>query len=335
MIKIDKTLSVICASLFVITGLIALFLFNIEQKAFSAETFKQTFKAQGLYESVPSLLTSALKIANDPSDSLATLNQDQMELFIRSLLPPNEMEAFTNSVFDSAFDYINGKTDSISISMLPFKQNMTGDAGVKAFQQILTTQPACTAEQILNMSIGVLLSNQTMILCNPPKETLDLMAPLIASQLQSVSLGIPNELTLFTADQADSTHGFRPSLNRIRAIMKLSPVLPLFFLFILTLMKIRDLDEWLRWWGIPFIILGAFGTFLAIIGAPITRILIDTVISHGNSDLPTILINVFRDMTGALTRQILKPVMIEGLIFLSLGSGMYGTDLYLKKKGYV
>ena len=81
--------------------------------------------------------------------------------------------------------------------------------------------------------------------------------------------------------------------------------------------------------------MGALGFLIALIGAPIIRLVMNTLISQGDSEMPVTLLNSMQGLVGALARQILKPVVIEGLIFLLLGSGMYGFDVYLKKKGYV
>jgi len=55
-----KIIAGICAVLFVISGVIALFAFNIESKAFNSATYKQAFENQNLYERMPEILANAL-----------------------------------------------------------------------------------------------------------------------------------------------------------------------------------------------------------------------------------------------------------------------------------
>ena len=57
---IKKILATICAILFVITAVIALFLFNFDQKAFSAETYQKAFAREDFYNKLPSVLADAM-----------------------------------------------------------------------------------------------------------------------------------------------------------------------------------------------------------------------------------------------------------------------------------
>jgi len=50
---LGKFIAGICAVLFIITGVMALVLFNIERKAFSSTTYKQAFENQNLYARMP------------------------------------------------------------------------------------------------------------------------------------------------------------------------------------------------------------------------------------------------------------------------------------------
>jgi hypothetical protein len=323
--EIGKVIAGICAFFFVLSGAGALLLFNIERKAFSSETYKQAFKEQGLYAQAPSLIANLMiESANEPGKAtvLSTvLNKDELAFVISSLLPPAEIEAMTNGALDSTFAFISGETDSVVISLLPIKQNMAGEGGLRALTQILQTQPDCTMEQLLQMGAGLLSPNSGLMMCNPPQEVLQMVMPLIESQLQFMTSGIPNELTLITAGRADSSN-FRVRLDRIRTVMKLTFLLPLFLLLALTLFAVRSLNDWLKWWGIPFFITGLLTILLALIGAPLIRFFMETAILQGNANTPIVLLDTMQSVSGSLARQILKPVAIQGLVLAVLGAGM-------------
>ena len=113
--QIGNFIATICAGLFVISGLIAITLFNIDQKAFAPETYKIAFKEQGLYAAAPTIFTdmiyASVEDSNNASVLLTLLNKDQMGFVISSLLPPNELETLMDGVFDSFFNFLNGETD--------------------------------------------------------------------------------------------------------------------------------------------------------------------------------------------------------------------------------
>ena len=53
---------------------------------------------------------------------------------------------------------------------------------------------ACTAEQLLQLGLGLLGGD--IKLCNPPEELTGLATPLIESQLQVMAVAIPDQVTL-------------------------------------------------------------------------------------------------------------------------------------------
>lgn len=328
-----KVLAGICAVLFVISAVAAITFFNIEQKAFTSETYKTAFKEQGLYENAPAifadiLMTSATE-QGQMSVLLSVLNRDELELVISSLLPPEQLEALIGETFDSFFAYINRDADSVTVNLLPIKRNLVGQGGVRAFTQVMLAQPDCTLEQALSiLSGGFSLENG---LCNPPQEVLAAITPLIETQLQLMTLNFPDKLTLAGGRQAGLSD-FRTQLGRVRAIMQLTPAIPLVLLLVITIFAVRSLSEWLRWWGWPLIITGVLSALLAFIGTPIVRLFMETVILRGNADMPPVFLDMMRGVLGSLTRLILRPIAFEGIILALIGIGMVVAAYFLSRK---
>ena len=328
-----KILAVSCAVLFVISGVLALTLFNVEQKAFTAKTYKQAFSEQGLYEKMPAVLAGAMttSIAENPNADpyLKALTQPDWERTIAALLPPDELKTLTDDALDSVFDYVNGKTDSASVSLLPFKRRMAGESGVEAVKQVLAAQPACTAAQLTQMGLN-LISGGEMILCNPPAEMVDLFSPMIETQLQVMTIAIPDEVTLIKGNQAGTPNDPRRRLGQLRAGIKLTPILPLLFLFGLTMFAVRSLSDWLKWWGVPFLITGALSALLAVIGSPLAGGFIGQALSSGS--LPPALLSLTQETVGAAARQVLSPVVTQGLILAAAGLAMAVIGFLLARR---
>ncbi|MBK9927367.1 MAG: hypothetical protein IPP66_19025 [Anaerolineales bacterium] len=319
--EIGKIVAGICAFFFVLSGVLTLLLFNIEQKAFSSETYKQSFKELGLYAQTPSLIANLI---TDPANGsmpamMSLLNKNELAFVISSILPPAEIETMTNNTLDSTFDFINGKSDSVSISLLPFKQSMAGEGGMSAFLQILQAQPACTPEQIIQMGLGLLSANTDLKICNPPQEVLQLVMPVIQEQIQQISQSIPETLTLVSSDQVEASN-FRTRLDRIRTGIKLSFLLPLFLLIAIILFAVRSLQDWLKWWGIPFLATGIFTLILAFIGVPLVRFVIKNIFLENK--LQAGISEIVQNVIDSVARQILVPVAIEGAFLAFIGAGM-------------
>lgn len=330
--QIGSFLAAISAGLFIVSGLLAMILFNIDQKAFSPATYKAAFKEQGLYAAAPTIFTDMIysyaENSGNASMLLSLLNKDQMNYVISSLLPPSELEVLMDGVFDSFFSFLNGETDSISIPLVSIKQHIVSEGGVQAFRQILLRQPECTPDQILQMGLGFLSSNATLMMCKPPDEVMDLVTPLIQTQLQVVASNFPDQLTLEGSDQAGLIE-FRARLTRVRAVMRITPVIPLFFLLAIVIFAVRSFQGWMNWWGIPLLVTGVLGAFLGLVGAPVIRFFMETFILQGNSNMPAIFLDMMRNVVGSIASLILGPIAIEGIILALIGAGMVAVVMFL------
>jgi hypothetical protein len=156
---------------------------------------------------------------------------------------------------------------------------------------------------------------------------------LINAQLQSMTVTIPNEVTLIADARANNTNDPRIKLNRARALMKVSPFFPLFFLFGLSVFAIRSLMDWLKWWGYPFLIIGAISSLLAYVGAPIFSWVVQRILQKQVAGfLPPVIFSAMLETVSAVASQILKPVVSEGLVLAILGLGMIVTAVLDKTR---
>jgi len=320
---LGKFIAGICAILFIITGVMALLLFNIERKAFTSITYKQAFENQNLYARMPSILantlsTTILQNQNTPT-FIKTLTLTDWEAAISSMLPPEELKAITDDALDSIFDYINRKTDSVTISVIPLKSHFIGVSGVEVVKQVLRVQPACTAEQLQAIAFGF-LSGGDIILCSPPEDVLTLLTPIIESQIQIMTVAIPDEVTLISSVLSGTPNDPRLKLNYVRLLMLISPLLPAAFLLGITIFAIRSLKEWLTWWGWPIFITGAGGLLLAMLGSPLIGFVVSRFMQiQGTGLIPPSLMAAMQETASSVTREILKPVTLEGLILALIG----------------
>ena len=332
---LGQFLAAICMVLFIITTVAALLLLNVEAKAFSSATYKQAFEEQRLYERMPSVLATALTTGMGPTISavpfLQSLTIEDWQATISVLLPPEELKAVSNNALDSTFEYLNGRTNSAAISLVPVKTQLAGPSGMNVVLQILSLQPACTAEQLTQMALG-LLGGQ-IALCNPPPEAIGLMTPFLQSQLQTMTTIIPNEVTFIPGTLSGTPNDPRLRLNRIRTFIKFSPLLPALFLFGITIFTVRSLVDWLGWWGWSFTIAGVSTVLIGLIGAPLVGWLLQLFIQNQATALiPPAFLSSIAETTSAVARQMLVPVMIQGALLGVLGLGMAILAMFLPRR---
>ncbi len=325
---LKKSTAVFFAILFVLAAVIAILLFNFDRRAFTAETYQQAFAREDFYNKIPSLLAQSVTSGTDPSQQplgMQGLTQETWDDFFRALLPPELLKPIGDNVLASTFAYLNLETDSIQIDLSPVKASMLGETGTQAALVLIRSLPACTIDQAALIMFGMFSGNQIQ-LCNPPEDVLPMLMPLIQGQMQTAASLIPDELTLFTAPLQNDP---RQRLQAVRFMMRLSPLLPIFFLLALTVLCVRSLNDWLKWWGIPTLIAGLLTFIMGLLGAPVFGRLIAFVLSSRLPNyLPEFLSTFSGDLATAMVRALLVPVIWQGLILSMIGVLMTAS-LYL------
>jgi hypothetical protein len=320
--ELEKTLAALAAVLFIVVGVLSLLFFNIERKAFSSATYKQAFEEQRLYERMPVLLAAALQtsISQNPNafPFLKELSVEDWQTTIASLLPPEELRAVADGTLDSTFDYINSRSDTVVISLLPIKARLTGPEGVTVIKSFLQTQPACTIEQLTQMGLGFLGGD--IALCNPPPEALGLFEPLIQSQLQTLTTVFPNEVTLISGTVGGTGNDPRLQLHMVRSAIRFSPFFAFLLLLAVAVFAVRSVRDFFVWLGWPLFITGTFAGIIGLVGAPAVGLLLQFLFeTQGLVFLPPLLASSIGQTAGAVASQILIPVSIQGFVMGFVG----------------
>ena len=332
---LGQFLAALCAILFIISTIIVLLVVNIEAKAFSSATYKQAFADQRLYERMPSILASALISTMGESINavpfLRALTVEDWQNTISVVLPPEELRATADQALDATFDYLNGHTNSAAISLVPVKTQLAGPAGMDLVLQILSLQPACTAEQLLQIAAGLL--GGEIALCNPPPEAVGLMTPFLQSQIQTMTNIVPNEVTIIPGTLSGTPNDPRLRLNTIRSTITFTPLLPLLLLFGVTIFAVRSLADWLTWWGWPFTIAGVSSVIIGLVGSPIVGWILQLFIQNqGTILIPPVLISSIAETTSAVAHEMLVPVLVQGAILGFIGLGMVLLAMFVPKR---
>jgi len=330
---LKKSIAIFCAIFFVITAVIALFFFNFDRRAFTAETYQKAFAREDFYNKLPGIMADVmLSSSTDQSQFpvvMRGMSREAWEAFFRTLLPPEALKAMGDDTLNSTFAYITMQTDSAQIDLAPLKTSMVGEKSVQAILSLLDTQPQCTFEQIAQMTVG-LFSGGQIEFCNPPAELYPALTPIIQSQMQFTAAAIPDQVTIITAPLENDP---RQRLKAARFFMRLSPLLPLAFLLGLTLFAVRSLKSWLTWWGIPFAITGFIAFVMSLIGAPVFGAVFQRMLVNRMSIyLPTILLDYGSDLASAMVKALLNPILWQGLLLAMLGLGMAMAGYFVKEQ---
>lgn len=265
-----------------------------------------------------------------PPEYLNSLSAENWETVLGALLPPEMLRALTEDALTSIFAYLDGEADSATLSMVEFKAHVSGPAGTQAIMEMMRAQPPCTLEQIGEMTLSGLSGETKLIFCNPSDEILVVMQPLIQSGLQTAAAGIPDTATLIRPDAQNLDDPLR-ALRALRAILRFSPLIPLGFLFFITLIAVRDARSWLRWWGIPILLGGLLGFAIASVVGPLADW---AFTNYAAPRLPPILPESMREFARGLVSSVLaglsKPIAIQSAILGVIGIAMLVTPRLIR-----
>jgi hypothetical protein len=257
------------------------------------------------------------------------MSQEAWEGYFRAMLPQETLKTLGDETLNSIFAYLNMQTDSVQISLAPFKASMVSDTGVQAVFALLNTQPDCTLEQIAQATMN-LFNNGEIQFCNPPAELIPLLTPMIQGQMQAATLAIPDQLTLLSAPPQNDP---RQKLQTIRMVMRLSPILPLVFLLLMTIFTVNSLKSWLNWWGVPLFITGGLTSFTGLVGASVFgTVFQELLVSRIPSFLPALLLDSANALATAMLQALFIPVFWQGLGIAFIGFGLAVGGYFIKGK---
>ena len=125
------------------------------------------------------------------------------------------------------------------------------------------------------------------------------------------------------------------AIRLARLIMRFSPVLPLLCLILITLLVVRTVKDWLRWWGIPIFFSGLFSVGLAITATVFfDQAWAALVANHLPYFLPLEFVNLAHDVVQAILHPVVVGITVVGIIMLVLGLGMWIGSVFNKSRNH-
>jgi hypothetical protein len=331
--NLRKSIAAFCAISFIATAVIAIFLFNLDRRAFTAETYQRAFAREDFYNKLPSVMAEAVTASTADQSQFPVImrgmGRDAWEAFFRTLLPAETLRVMGDGAMNSMIAYLTMETNTAQLNLAPLKASLAGEAGTQAVFSLLGTLPACDLFQIGQMTLN-LFSGGKIELCNPPADLQPILIPVIQGQMQFMSAAIPDQVVIASAPPQNDP---RQRLETARLLMRISPLLPLAFLLGILIFGVRSLKGWLNWWGIPLAITGGLAFVMALLGGPIIgRILQGVLAAQMPNYLPVLLLDYTGDLASAMVQTLLSPVIWQGLILSFLGAGMVGAGYFLRLK---
>ncbi len=273
-------------------------------------------------------------------DFINNLSTRDWQALITLLLPPDESRTMVEGMLDQVFATVNGETDTARLSLAVVKAHLIGQPGADLVQLLLKAQPPCTEEQLAQIHAEAASESEEAVVCNPPPQDLALLTDQLTSKLASASAQIPDDVViikpasdLVATGEASPGNDPLETLNKVRVAIRFTPLIPIILLMLVSLLVIRSLKSWLRWWGIPFLITGLV---VAVIGLSILPLLnlawVNLVLPRFPAMLPASLAEFAHSLMNSIGRAGTTPMVIQAAILGFIGLAATIGSIFVDRK---
>lgn len=260
---------------------------------------------------------------------LNNLSHEDRQTLIRTLLPPDLMQSMTDEALDQVFAYLHGETDTAGVSLVRFRERLTGETGREVIELLVAAQPLCDEEQLEALAANLSGGEGEMDLCRPPQDRHETLLSEMQTKLSSVVADLPDEAVILKPPSeivAAAPEGDPLGLDPVSALrylllgIRFSPLLPLGILVLVAVFGVRSRKGWLRWWGIPMLIAGliAFG-FGVVPLLGLDWIWVNQVEARIPSYASPGMAEVARGLLESLVRQMSITLMLESAALCLVG----------------
>lgn len=272
---------------------------------------------------------------------IQNLTAANWQTILTILLPLDDLQTMTEITLDQVFAYLNGETDTVTVPLDKLKERLTGPAGAELIMQLINSQPPCNVQELSQMIFETGSGGMALVLCKPPEVLLTILTPLFPDLLNAVATKIPDKAIIIKPPSSGALppgtgpFGSDPitTIRTVRLNMRLSPLLPLAILLFVTLLAVRTLKSWMRWWGIPIFVSGTIALVLGIsvlptINAAWTMFIIPRIPPF----IPADIAGIGQELVRSIVITITKGIVLQAIILLAIGLAAWIGSTFIKTK---
>lgn len=344
----------IFAILFIISSIGVLYSYFPTRKLLKPDFYQGALEKVDIYQRLPEAIAGRLAAYLSPGAdqsetrvAIMIFDQADWEALLVKIIDPSWLKTQSESILEQFIYLLLSSPDPVNtpleISVEEIKQRLAGAEGAAAVDQIIEAQPPCSLDQLLGLvQTGLGMESQLdSLLCRPPEFVLSELDPMVETFLSTATSQVPDKVRFYLPQSAlgesnpeslpISTPELLPEpiriLRQANRLISWSPLLPLFFLLVLTVIVVRSPRDFFAWWGGTLFSAGLVSLCLLLIMVPAAKFAFNTYLptALGNlSNLPEFLVEIglidlYQELASHLLRSIVIPasaISAAGFIFL-------------------
>ena len=362
---IIKGIAIFLAVLAVITGSVSMLLLNSVNKLTDISVYKQAFLSSQLYQKLPGLLSEetatylqsdackedtqrcALVITNPLVNVFINSTPEARKSLAETVLEPEYLQRHLEKSLDDFFESSNTQSGQITL-VLPLegiKEKLQGDGAFEAANNLIRAQETCTYEQMRDLGLDIINQIHTRTLKVPYCHVPEFLFTI--SPIQNVIHEAYNNLIIYVPSQykytVTITEGSRESAiaqyvlgsktgaleNKTTQFLLAS--LPVLLLTVASIMAIRTIKSFLKWWGIPMLVTGLLGLLATLaINQSMTLLVLPQLYLSMMRETSTGFQMLAGDIIWEVVNQIMNPIILQSGILAATGLVMTISAVFLK-----
>ncbi len=323
---LNKIVAVLLVVLFVFFSLAVIMTWSVGDGVLNADAYVEALSEAGSFQVPYELIregripgVGGLLLKEGP---LSIVSGADLELVARELAPPTwlrtQLEGALRDFFALVKESEGNELPGMVISLSEVKARALGEPGDRALALVVENLQVCApGETSLDL-------NRDVPLCVPAGMELNSFLGQLKGLLAPLVNRVPDTYTVsWQPEQQDVIRDLRraaQTVERLRFVMLLLVALNLALLGLIWVLAVRSPAEWLRWTGVPLLLLGLATLTLALLIPSLVSLGLDSTASWVEGSLPRPLAESLETAVREYILLLFRPARTVGVVLFLVGA---------------
>jgi hypothetical protein len=323
--SLNKAIAALLVVVFVLFTGVAILVWSVEGNILDADAYVQVLDEAGFYEVPYELIregeiptAGGLLLEEGP---LSVVSGTDLEAIARELAPPDwlsaQIERAVRDLVAVAEEPERNQMPGLVISLRQVKERALGEPGDRALSIAVEALPLCAPDR------PPLELNSDTPVCKPPDVDLNPFLSRLKTLLGPLVERVPDTFVVsWQPEQQDTLEDLRQTgqtLDRIRFALLLLVALNLALLALVWVLVVRSPAGWLRWTGVPLLLLGLLALLLAALTPRLIVAALEARSLWAEGSVPAPLAQSLESAIRDFIPGLFRPALLAGLVLAGVG----------------
>jgi len=256
--------------------------------------------------------------------AIAGLNARDQDEAVRILVPEGWARDQVTRIVSGLYAWIDNSRPApdLSLDLRPLRENLLTGAASDLVELVVDSWPACTLEQLEEMSQAALAIGETPILyCEPSEPFRGLLVgfagAMITDQARQMQTVVPLGQDFVQDLGGGDVMAFKEQLRMLRVVAKGGWMVAVALLGLIMACVVRSWRGLGRWWGIPTLAAGVVCLAAGLIGGGLAVSALQTAADSAGANL---LASVLPVIVSGVLDQALGRILLHGAMVAAAGA---------------